>query len=182
MTTYEQDLTQILKGQDPNDVKEAIGRHLRDIENERQNTAKSQTDNIRDMTLEQLETEFSSYDSSNPDYRYNINHPEVKRHNAIAAELTRKERLAHAQSQEITMDKDDYAKQEARRAIIEIELNNLRSGYGGTVEEQREKSKAINELHKETDSMIKPARLTTTEPPEPPEPTTAEKKDAFWAG
>lgn len=186
MTNYEQDLAKLLQGKDPDDVRAAIGRHLDDIEQEKEKAAQAADSDIAGMTDDQLEDAFTNYDHANPDYRYNIKHPSVKRHNAVAAELTRRERVAYAQSQQVTMDKTAYLEQEARRIDLNSELANLHANLGVTLNERNANSEARAQIVRELEGMVTPDQLTEPPSTEPPPPTDEElrqkAKDEFWEG
>jgi len=161
------ELQNMFQDKSPAEILDILQKAARDTEREKQEQTAWETANIKEMNDADLVSEFESYDHANPEYRINTKHPKIKRHQAIVQELNKRDKLQHAKSQQVTMDKTSFAEQEVRRIIINSELEELHGQFGGTPQERNARSAACTKLTDEMDAMIIPVRLT--EPPTNPE-------------
>lgn len=157
-TTYKEDLLKLTEGLDPEDLRQALTRHLDDIKREKA------AGGVTDLSIEDLQSKVDRFqDDTRLDYQ--ISPAEKYQRGLVRDELIRRERVEYVVSQKTSMDKTAYLTQEARRIEVVAEMETIHAQYGGTLIEQRARTVASAKLAKELAGMTTPDQLTVPAPP-----------------
>lgn len=124
---------------------------------------KADVDDLSGSTIEELTAEMNGYDHF--DKANYANSPGDKRHKAVTSMLDAKMLAAHQQTQQVTMDRQEYIEMDLRRGMLSDELNKVQSMIQTPATEARR-----HELVAELNTLIEPDVITSP-PPEVPEKT-----------